>query len=282
MWKKLLVIGLILLFATPALAADVKITALPAASAIAGGTDLFLMVDMSGAGVTKKISVTDMFGAIPVPIVTTASDGSNYIKQTNNASTEPTVTSSYMLYVYDGKWKIAVNGTKYFLAYKSAASSSAGQLVKYTGEGGQEQSASTVTEDGTEMNLQALNMVTTGVVLGGIKVVTKSADYTIGTDDSHEAYGGFFFNTAASTRTFTLPSAVAGMSVCIKNAQGVAQILRLDANTDDYIVKSTGARTSAAAEYYGSTADASAMLCVVAYDSTDWHVTAERGTWTEE
>jgi len=24
------------------------------------------------------------------------------------------------------------------------------------------------------------------------------------------------------------------------------------------------------------------MVCVVAYDDTDWHVMAERGTWTEE
>lgn len=129
-----------------------------------------------------------------------------------------------------------------------------------------------------------LTLITTGSIPlnGAIKVVAKSADYTIGTDNTNEAYGAIFFNTAASTRTFTLPSAVAGMSVCIKNDQGVAQILRLDANTGDYIVKETGARTSASAEYYGSTADAGAQLCVVAYDATDWHVTSVRGTWTEE
>jgi hypothetical protein len=134
----------------------------------------------------------------------------------------------------------------------------------------------------TEMNFSALNLVTTGIIHGAIKTSGKSADYTIGTDDADEAYGTVFLNTAASTRTFTLPSAVAGMSVCIKNDQAVAQILRLDANTGDYIVKETGARTSASAEYYGSTADAGAMLCVVAYDATDWHVTSARGTWTEE
>jgi hypothetical protein len=129
-----------------------------------------------------------------------------------------------------------------------------------------------------------LTLITTGSIPlnGAIKVVGKNSDYTIGTDNANEAYGSMFFNTAASTRTFTLPSAAAGMSVCIKNLQGVAQILRLDAASGDYIVKSTGARTSASGEYYGATADAKNQLCVVAYDSTDWYVTSEAGTWTEE
>ena len=129
-----------------------------------------------------------------------------------------------------------------------------------------------------------LTLITTGAIpfTGAIRTVGKSSDYTIGTDDADEAYGTLFVNSGASTRVFTLPSAVAGMSVCIRNGQGVAQILRLDAGTGDYIVKSTGARTSAAAEYYGATADAKNQLCVVAYDSTDWYVTSEVGTWTEE
>ena len=138
------------------------------------------------------------------------------------------------------------------------------------------------TDTGVTRVTTALQLVTTGYVLGPIKIVAKSSDYTIGTDDANEAYGAIFINTGASTRTFTLPSAVAGMSCCIKNAQAVAQILRLDAGADDYIVMETGARTSAAAEYYGSTADAGAMLCVVAVDATDWHVTAKVGTWAQE
>lgn len=126
--------------------------------------------------------------------------------------------------------------------------------------------------------------VSTGVIpfTSAKMVVAKATNYTIGTDDPDEAYGGMFFNTAASTRTFTLPSAVAGMSVCVKNAQGVAQSILLDASAGDYIVMSTGARTTAAAEYYGSTASAANMVCVVAYDATDWHVIQQVGTWTEE
>jgi hypothetical protein len=129
-----------------------------------------------------------------------------------------------------------------------------------------------------------LTLITTGAIPAGgaIKVVGKSSDYTIGTDNANEAYGAVFFNTGASTRVFTLPSAAAGMYVCVRNAQGVNQILRLDAGSGDYIVMSTGARTSAAAEYYGATASPKNQVCVVAYDATDWYVTGEAGTWTEE
>jgi hypothetical protein len=129
-----------------------------------------------------------------------------------------------------------------------------------------------------------LTMVTTGSIpfTGAVNIIGKSSDYTIGTDNPNEAYGSMFLNTNASTRTFTLPAAAPGMAVCVRNAQGVAQILRLDAGTGDYIVKSTGARTSASGEYYGATADAKNQVCVVAYDSTDWYVTSETGTWTEE
>lgn len=129
-----------------------------------------------------------------------------------------------------------------------------------------------------------LTMITTGSIplTGAINVVAKSSDYTVGTDNTNEAYGTIFFNTAASTRTFTLPGAVAGMNVCFRNAQGVAQIIRVDAASGDYIVKSTGARTSASGEYYGATADAKNQVCLVAYDSTDWYVTSEVGTWAEE
>jgi hypothetical protein len=129
-----------------------------------------------------------------------------------------------------------------------------------------------------------LTMVTTGSIpfTGAVNIIGKSSDYTIGQDNPNEAYGSMFLNTAASTRTFTLPAAAPGMAVCVRNAQGISQILRLDAASGDYIVKSTGARTSASGEYYGATADAKNQVCVVAYDSTDWYVTSETGTWTEE
>jgi len=124
-------------------------------------------------------------------------------------------------------------------------------------------------------------MATSGYILGAIKVVAKTSDYTSGTDEAKEADGGFFLNTSASTRTFTLPSAVGGMSVCVRNGHGVNQILRLTAGTGDYIVLD-GARTSATGEYIGATASVTNQVCVVAADATDWYVTSKIGTWTEQ
>lgn len=98
-----------------------------------------------------------------------------------------------------------------------------------------------------------------------------------------QAQGGIYIlNTYAGAKTYTLPSAAAGMAVCVKNGQGVAQILRIDTDGTDYIVMSTGARTSAAGDYYGATANAKNQICVVTFDTTDWYVIGEVGTWSEE
>ena len=133
----------------------------------------------------------------------------------------------------------------------------------------------------SKVNMGAMQLITTGTILGAIQPLTESDDgaYTLTTAN---AYGSIVVNEYAGTCTVTLPSAAAGMSMCLKNKHGVAQILRIDPEASDYIVMSTGAATSAAGDYYGSTASAAAMVCVWAYDATYWHVTSERGTWAEE
>jgi len=94
--------------------------------------------------------------------------------------------------------------------------------------------------------------------------------------------GTFFVNTNAGTKTFVLPSAAPNMAVCIRNGQGVSQILRFDTDGTDYLVNPDGTRTSAAGDYYGCTADAGNQLCAVAFDTTDWYITSEVGTCAEE
>lgn len=123
-------------------------------------------------------------------------------------------------------------------------------------------------------------MITTGSIpiTSAVKTTAIDTDTTL---SGAAEYGSLTFNTAASTRTLTV-TAGAGKSGCFRNAQGVAQILRVDAATGDYIVKSTGARTSASGEYYGATADAKNQICWASYDDTDIYVTSEVGTWTEE
>lgn len=176
------------------------------------------------------------------------------------------------------------NGTDYSTI---TGASDAGSYPSFTFSGSQGSEDLTLTASSNKWKLSSstgVTMISTGSIpfTGAINVKAKSSDYTVGTDDADEAYGTMFVNTGASTRTFTLPSAAAGMNMCFKNTQGNAKSIRIDAGTGDYIVKSDGNRTSASGEYYGCTASASCMVCVVAYDDTDWHVMAERGTWAEE
>jgi hypothetical protein len=133
----------------------------------------------------------------------------------------------------------------------------------------------------TRLSFSSLNMVTTGTMLGAINVVSKDANYTIGTDYANEAYGTMFINSDNDTQTLTLPSAVAGMSLCVMNGQGVTAALTLDAGASDYIVLD-GARTTVAAEYIVSSGAAGDFVCVFAADATDWYVMGKAGTWTEE
>ena len=97
-----------------------------------------------------------------------------------------------------------------------------------------------------------------------------------------QARGGILvINSLSGTKQFDLPACEAGMSVCVRNSQGNSQILQIDPNGSEYIVMSDGTRTSAGGDYYGATADESNQVCVVS-DGTDWYVTSEVGTWSEE
>lgn len=124
------------------------------------------------------------------------------------------------------------------------------------------------------------------VTVGNLMQILTSVNSASGSPSAITAAqaraGIFILNTYAGTTTFTLPSAAAGMAVCVRNGQGNSQVLRIDTDGTDYIVKSDGARTSGAGDYYGATADDKNQICVVAFDTTDWYVTSEVGTWTEE
>jgi hypothetical protein len=116
-----------------------------------------------------------------------------------------------------------------------------------------------------------------------IQTVVNSASGTVNITDAQARAGTFFVNTYAGTTTFNLPTAAANRSVCVRNGQGNAQVLRFDLTTGtNYLVKPTGARTSAAGEYYGCTADAGNQMCAVAFGTGDWYITSEKGTCAEE
>jgi len=248
---------------------------------------------------------------------TSASDGNNKITLSNNTAIAPTA-SVHEWYIEANLIKYNQNGTEYASVLGPSGANSAAQITitgptaarvvtlpdaavtipanpmggtlgattnvipKASGTGTATLQASGITEDGTNVSLGALNLVTTGIVKGKINAVPENTATTYNVTVAEAQSGTFFTNINAGTKTFVLPAAEAGMSVCVKNGQGVVQILRIDTDGTDYIVMSTGARTSAAGDYYSCAASAACQVCVVAFDATDWQVTSERGTWTEE
>ena len=114
-----------------------------------------------------------------------------------------------------------------------------------------------------------------------IKSSAHDGAYTIGTDNAEEAYGMLFLNSAAGVITFTLPTAVAGMNLCIMQEYGDTGAITVQPAANDYIVYQ-GARSDSAADYWVSGGAAGDKICLVAHDATDWYATGAYGTWTEE
>jgi hypothetical protein len=132
----------------------------------------------------------------------------------------------------------------------------------------------------TEMNFSSFNLVTTGVVLGGVNVSSKTAaTYTVGTDDADESRGTLFVNGDNDAIDFTLDTAVSGKSVCFAQGNGVSGAITVQPGTGDYLLKD-GTRGTAATDYT-STGAGGDFLCVVAISADDWMITRESGTWSE-
>lgn len=127
-----------------------------------------------------------------------------------------------------------------------------------------------------------LTGVSGGTISGKLAVVVNSDTASYSVTVAQAKAGTFFLTTNTATTTYTLPAAEAGMTVCARMSQGNAQVLRIDTDGTDYIVMSTGARTSAAGDYYTASSEDKNQVCVVAFNETDWYVTSEAGTWTEE
>jgi hypothetical protein len=117
-------------------------------------------------------------------------------------------------------------------------------------------------------------------LLGPVNISAKTAaTYTVGTDDTYESYGTLFINSDNDAIDFTLPSAVAGMSACFTQGQGVSGAITVQPASGDYLVID-GVRGTVATNY-NSTGAGEDRLCVIAQNATDWIVTSKSGTWSE-
>ncbi len=100
------------------------------------------------------------------------------------------------------------------------------------------------------LGFSAINLVTTGTISGLMPTVVENTATTYNITQAQARAGTFFVNTNAGTKTWVLPAAEAGMAVCVRQGQSVAQIMRADTDGTDYLVlHSTGVRTTSAGDY---------------------------------
>lgn len=103
-------------------------------------------------------------------------------------------------------------------------------------------------------------------------VKITAANYTAGTTDATECYGGVIFVTSAAT--ITLPAVVAGMSLVVVTKGAIA--VSVDPNASDLIIRDGTAQADGEKITNLSTAGDIAVL--YAYDSTGWY--ASTNAWT--
>jgi len=131
----------------------------------------------------------------------------------------------------------------------------------------------------TEISLSALQLVTTGDIMGAINVSSQAGAYTVGTDDASEAYGTMFTNSNVADITLAGTVAVVGASGCLMQEAGVTGIMQLEPGTGSHLgyqgVEMADGTPLASA---GAATD---RICWVGINSDHWLITSSTGTWAE-
>ena len=147
------------------------------------------------------------------------------------------------------------------------------------GEGIDNNTNGTLDLNATTVNLGSAALVATGTISGAIPSITKSGDYTLGTDSSQEAYGYMVWLTGDGT-VLTLPAVVAGMSVCVYSADSYDKVV--DPNASDGIRNGTTTRNADGHKITSGATDQGSFVCLMADGADGWTVLGKAGTWTDE
>jgi len=137
----------------------------------------------------------------------------------------------------------------------------------------------------TDINFSAINLVSTGAVLGAMNIVTT----TDGTESptAKQMHGSMFIadhGTATSDTDYTLPTATAGMTACFyDNGDGAGGII-IDAAAGDIIhLDGTALDAADAIDSPGVAGDGANgdFICLAAIDATTWLTLGRSGTWVD-
>jgi hypothetical protein len=204
---------------------------------------------------------------VPGALITTAADGSRKLAVlANTVAISPTATSFEIYPDSDNTWKINQNGTEYTPTLSPTAGqvtlfgtsaartwtipdaavtipanpiggtlgATANIIPKANGTGTATLQASGITEDGTKVDVGALNLVTTGTITGAIPIITKS-DEGANSITAAQALGSMIWlghvdaisDLALPDYTVTASTSKAkiGSSVCVMAASAYAHTI---------------------------------------------------------
>jgi hypothetical protein len=130
--------------------------------------------------------------------------------------------------------------------------------------------------DGNFISLTG-NWLTTGTLNGAV-AVTADTDATV-TLNASDCYGAWRINNDDDVIDYTLPSAVAGMSICFYDNAANGQVVTVDSAAGDIIVLDGTALD--AADAIDSPGDRGDFICLLAIDATNWISLGMNGTWVD-
>jgi hypothetical protein len=123
------------------------------------------------------------------------------------------------------------------------------------------------------------NLATTGTIQGGIKISSDADGMTGAEMSAAGVYGTLFLATGAGT--WTLPTAVQGMNVCLMDT-GTAHDLILDVQAADTLMFNGTEDSAGDGITNASGSSTGDKICVVAYAAGKWIVTSSQGTWVAQ
>ena len=138
---------------------------------------------------------------------------------------------------------------------------------------------SSPTSSATVISLSALNLVTTGTIQGGI-VINSDANGMSAAEMTAVGVRGTLF-IASGAGTWILPTAVAGMSLCVMDS-GTSHDLIVDVTTNDYIILKGTTLVQNAGITNAATATTGDFVCLVATAAGYWSTMGMGGAWVTQ